>query len=95
MIGNAFALMSTDPKRLYAVHDPVGPENDRALENMAKKAGLVVCGWGTHGNLLCRGDSLLESLRAIPVKLHCFGQNKDGTPKHQLYIGYKTTFLEF
>lgn len=94
-IGNAFALRSTDPNRLYEVQDPVGPDNNKALESMAKEAGLVVCGWGTHGNLLGRGDSLRKLLSSIPVKLHCLGQNKDGTPKHPLYIGYKTAFQEY
>ena len=92
IVCNAFALRSTDPGVLRTVVDPVGPDNDDAILKMAKMAGQVVCGWGTHGNFMNRGKTILELLRRNNIKIYCLGQNKDGTPKHPLYIGYKTTF---
>ena len=52
IVCNAFALRSTDPGVLRTVVDPVGPDNDDAILKMAKMAGQVVCGWGTHGNFM-------------------------------------------
>lgn len=92
LIGNAFALRSTDPGVLRTVSEPVGLGNDEALLGMAKEAGQVVCGWGTHGNFLDRGKTVLEMLRINHISVYCLGQNKDETPKHPLYVGYKTDF---
>lgn len=92
MIGNIFALRSTDPKELYKSVDPVGPDNDRAILDMAKTAKTVVCGWGTHGNLLSRGIRVEKLLAERNVHMFCLGQNTDGTPKHPLYIGYAVDF---
>ena len=39
-VGNTFAYRATDKKRLRAVPDPVGPENDKHLVAMAKLARM-------------------------------------------------------
>src|ERR1041385_7292063 len=49
---NAFALRSTDPKKLYDIDDAklvIGPENDDYLIHYAKLASKVVIAWGNHG----------------------------------------------
>ena len=51
MVCNTFAYRSTDPEKLYEVEDPVGPENDQIILARARSAGMVICGWGTHGAL--------------------------------------------
>jgi hypothetical protein len=87
-VSNIFALRSTDPSALYTEADPVGPDNDAAILESVSGAGLVICAWGAHGNLNDRGPAVLRLLReagAIPHYLHL---NRDGTPKHPLYVGY-------
>jgi hypothetical protein len=42
-VANLYALRSTDPAALWLHHDPVGPENDGHLYEMATKHGCVVC----------------------------------------------------
>src|SRR5688500_14824096 len=46
LLGNLFALCSTDPGQLRLKPDPVGPDNDKYLKKMLNEASLVVCAWG-------------------------------------------------
>jgi hypothetical protein len=89
---NAFALRSTDPKELYIAvrdgRDPVGPENDRYVHEVAERANLRVVGWGKHAALLNRGSRMAELLAGFD--LYCMGTNADGSPEHPLYIANAT-----
>ena len=87
---NIFAYRSTDPMALYGLDDPVGPENSEAILEAARGAKLVVCARGKHGNLNNRGAQVTRMLREAGLQLHCLSTNKDGTPKHPLYVDYAT-----
>ena len=87
-VGNIFAFRSTDPGALYAVVDPVGTDNDAGIMEMVQGSGLVICGWGCHGNHRGRGLQVLRMLLNAGVEPHCLVQNSDGQPGHPLYIGY-------
>jgi hypothetical protein len=91
---NAFAFRSTDPLGLRRAPDPVQPlvrggkmgENDKALRQWTETKAPIICGWGSHGLYLNRHQQLLELL--ADRQLQCFKVNRDGTPKHPLYVGY-------
>lgn len=85
---NIFAYVSTDPAALYTVEDPVGTENDAAILDIVQKAGMVLCGWGTHGRHVGRAKDVVALLRGAGVTPYCLGVNADGSPKHPLYVGY-------
>jgi len=85
---NLFALVSTDPKQLYAEADPVGPENDRYLLQAARETHLVVAAWGAIGGLKNRCMHVLELLAAMD--LVCLGTTKGGYPCHPLYVARDT-----
>lgn len=87
-VANIFALRSTAPAALYASDDPIGKDNDAAIIESVSGSGLVVCAWGTHGNLLRRGEKVLEMIRGSGIVPHYLKLNNDGTPKHPLYVGY-------
>lgn len=90
-IVNIFALRSTDPRALYDAADPVGPENDAALVAALRASNIMICGWGKHGALHGRGRVALSVLRDIdPDQVRVLVVNKDGSPKHPLYIPYET-----
>lgn len=81
---NLFAYRSTDPAALYTKLDPVGFMNDHYLMTVAREASLILAGWGTHGNYQSRGQEVTTLMETRP--LVCLGVNKDGTPKHPLYL---------
>lgn len=83
---NLFGLRSTDPRLLYDYHNPVGPDNDDWIVVECASAALVVCAWGTHGELNGRGADVAECLRGINVPLHTLRLTKDGHPGHPLYL---------
>lgn len=84
VVCNLFALRSTDPKKLYAHPDPVGPNNDKYILEQAKKAQLIICAWGVHGSFKERAFDVLLLLNKLPLR--CLGTTKDGHPRHPLYM---------
>ncbi|MBD3679515.1 MAG: DUF1643 domain-containing protein [Rhodobacteraceae bacterium] len=87
-VTNIFAWRDTDPRKMRAVADPVGPGNDAAITEFAGWADQVICAWGTHGAHLNRGPEVERLLRATRRPLFHLGLSKAGHPKHPLYIGY-------
>ena len=85
-IVNLFALVSTDPKGLYTCEDPVGPDNDRAILEVANNADMLVCAWSNHARFNGREAAVLEMLKGVPK--YALKINKDGTPRHPLYVPY-------
>jgi hypothetical protein len=88
MMLNLFAFRTTDPKVMKLEDDPVGPDNALGVLTGMCDGPIVAC-WGTHGVHMKRG----EYIRKCLPELLCFGLNKDGTPKHPLYLK-GTTRLE-
>jgi len=84
IMGNIFGFRATDPKEMYAAKDPVGPDNDKWLLEMAKRSGKVVVAWGSHGASMNRGLAVCKLLKDFD--LVCLATNADGTPKHPLYL---------
>ncbi|WP_102226282.1 DUF1643 domain-containing protein [Acidimangrovimonas sediminis] len=85
---NIFAWRDTDPRKMRAATDPVGPGNDAAILESAAWADRIVCAWGSHGEHLDRGRAVEALLRGTGLPLHHLGLTKGGQPKHPLYIGY-------
>ncbi|QDY68367.1 DUF1643 domain-containing protein [Qingshengfaniella alkalisoli] len=85
---NIFAWRDTDPKKMRAAADPVGPENDAAISEACLWADDVICAWGTHGAHLDRGPSVETLIRATGVSPLHLGLSKAGHPKHPLYLPY-------
>lgn len=88
VVANLYALRSTDPAGLWLHADPVGPENDEHLVQLASiaiSAGEVVCAWGSNA----RADRVAQVaalLFAGGARLRCLGINQAGAPRHPLYV---------
>jgi hypothetical protein len=87
-VANIFAWRDTDPRKMRAAADPVGPENDAAILDGASWADSIVAAWGTHGAFLDRSVHVAELLCKKQYVLHHLGLSKEGHPKHPLYISY-------
>lgn len=86
VVVNLFAFRATNPQELREVSDPVGPENDNTIIEVAKSSQLVVAAWGVWGDILGREKRVVEMLRNRGVRLMCLCETKGGHPRHPLYF---------
>ncbi|NRB34190.1 MAG: DUF1643 domain-containing protein [Rhodobacteraceae bacterium] len=87
-VTNIFAWRDTDPRKMRAAEDPIGPENDQAIRDGVAWADQIIAAWGTHGAHLDRGVLVEALLRSTGRPVHHLGLTKDGHPKHPLYLPY-------
>ncbi|HHS89489.1 MAG TPA: DUF1643 domain-containing protein [Rhodobacteraceae bacterium] len=87
-VTNIFAWRDTDPRRMRAAADPVGPGNDAAIQEGAAWADQIIAAWGAHGAHLDRGAQVEALLRDQGRPVRHLGLTKHGAPKHPLYIAY-------
>lgn len=87
-VTNIFAWRDTDPRKMRAAADPIGPGNDDAILSGADWADQIIAAWGTHGAHLGRGPDVEHLLRKAHHPLFHLGLSKQGHPKHPLYIAY-------
>ncbi|MEV8518603.1 DUF1643 domain-containing protein [Dyella marensis] len=86
-VGNRYAGgRSPNPGDLDGMDDPVGPDNDRWLAELARSVDLIVVGWGDLFATPERTARVVEILHASGKPLHCLGANRNGSPKHPLYV---------
>lgn len=87
-VTNIFAWRDTDPRKMRAAADPIGPANDAAIRDGVDWADHTIAAWGTHGAHLDRGAAVTQLLRATGKPFFHLGLTKAGMPKHPLYIAY-------
>jgi hypothetical protein len=91
-VGNIFTLRSTDPAGLLRVDDPLGPDADGYLVRMCADAGMVLCGWGSHGLLnghaRPRWQEVVGLLADLGHDLYALKLTAAGQPGHPLYLSY-------
>ena len=85
---NLFALRSTDPKALRRTDDPVGPANDAMIAAEVLFADRVICAWGADQAIGKRGLQVLDLIRRSGRQPLALQLNRDGSPKHPLYVAY-------
>jgi hypothetical protein len=97
IVTNLYPLRATDPRQLKTEDQPEGPriggailgkpflENDMHIKGYARRAKLVVCGWGNHG----RGEHaerMLAMIRDVGQVPHCLALTGSGQLSHPLYL---------
>ena len=88
IMANVFALVSTDPKGLFAVEDPVGPENDRFILEAIQQTKVVIAAWGVIGRYQNRCEAVWNMIAEFrPL---CLRETKEGFPGHPLYVPTET-----
>jgi hypothetical protein len=99
IVGNEFALCSTDIKGLRTAKDPIGPDNDKHLEQIMRDADVHIVAWGARAKLpevlRKRWIEVVRIADRVGCKLHCIGTNADGHPKHPLMTGYDVPMTEW
>lgn len=97
IVRNAYGAVSTDPRKLRAMEDPVGPRNDRELV-LATRWPVTVLGWGTHAQaerVAAVMAILLAGCRVHGTALAVLGWTKHGQPRHPLYMPVKTPLQRY
>jgi hypothetical protein len=93
-IANLFPLRATDPSALLTHPDPLGPERtaDGAVMDAVERASMIICAWGAHPMAPARAAHLMHIFGIVGWRnrLYHLGLNKDGSPKHPLYIAAST-----
>ena len=96
---NPFAYRAKNIRDLRSARDPIGPENDKYIEQAMRKADVHVVGWGSLNKLpeALRGrwKDIVRISDRVGCKLHCIGVCADGHPRHPLMTGYNTPMTEW
>jgi hypothetical protein len=99
IVGNVFAYRATDVRELAKVAAPIGPLNDRYINDICEEADIMVPCWGDRGKLpkhLRRDvDWCLEFISDRGKPVMTFGLSKGGDPMHPLMLGYDTPLVEW
>lgn len=91
---NLYAWRSTDPSRLGYVADPVGRDNNRTILSAIERCDIPICAWGKNAGP-DRAREVWQTIKSRRPAIFCFGTNKNGTPKHPLYIKSGTALVKF
>lgn len=82
---NAYAWRDTDPKKMLAAEDPIGPDNLCEVLMHARAAALFIAAWGN--NIRERDAFVLRTLlRQAGVTIHVLRLTGKGQPEHPLYL---------
>jgi hypothetical protein len=96
---NLFPLRATNPDTLLTDFDPLGPRRmaDGAIANAIEQAEIVICAWGAHPAAERRAAEVAQmpAINNSSAKLFSLGLNKNGTPRHPLYVPAATRPVPF
>ena len=88
-MANLFAYRATEPKQMMISDEPIGPDNDITLKNLALKADMIVAAWGGNGVFNDRDKEVLSMIK----RMLCLGKTKNGHPRHPLYVKRDTELI--
>lgn len=83
MVANLSAYRTAYPRELLFARNPVGPDNNKYIRKCLA-CGDIVAAWGSNGIACARAPEIKTLLAGRALK--CLGVNKNGSPKHPLYI---------
>lgn len=95
---NLFAYRSTDPQNLRKWHDPVGPSNlkyQTLAVACSDRSTKIVVAWGSQKIAGPISEKFFNDFKEIRDQFLCLGINKDGQPKHPLYVKRDTPLLKY
>lgn len=93
-VANLYAYRATNPVELKTCPDPVGPDNDKWIGELAIKYRDVVCAWGANADPQ-RAAEVVRIFRKLKRRLLCLGTTQSGAPRHPLYVKGDTPLVEY
>ena len=96
LVGNIHTYRLTDSRLLADAKEPVGPENDAALLDMARDADIVVLAYGLPPEpMRARAAAVVDMLKSAGSELMYLALTTDGTPKHPGRLASSLVPLDF
>lgn len=90
-IVNACDYRCTNSKLLSKIANPCSDSNLAMCASAANQAAMILVGYGKlHKNLQHHASAMVAALRLSGKPLYVLAVNKDGSPKHPLYISEST-----
>lgn len=88
---NLFAGRATDPRDLFKMADPAGPENEKTwydlLTHCYNHGAPVVCAWGANRKAVKQAEKFRGYAASMGVPLFCLNSvTQQGFPRHPLYL---------
>ena len=83
-VGNLFALRSPHHEDLLLADDPVGSQNNAALNSMADRSDLVVAAWSAFAAKFPAREAQVREM--FGPRLYCLATTKGGHPQHPVYL---------
>ena len=90
VIVNLFGYISTDPKKLNSIIDPVGPDNNSVLLDQLKKNNDCMVAWGSRPEIHPFQSRVKEISNHLPNTVMCLGLTKQNYPRHPLRVSSST-----
>jgi hypothetical protein len=88
VVVNSGAIRETDAEKACRGPDPIGPHNEAWVRALIPTCSLHIAGWGPKAGRF-GGDTLIRRIfEESGVKLNALDTNKDGSPRHPLYVPY-------
>jgi hypothetical protein len=96
---NLFALISPYPEDLRVCPDPI-KDNDVWLRSTQLQSDCLIFCWGSfkqaeHRSKKIITDVLIPNAMPFSYQPFCFGRNKNGSPKHPLYLKQTTKLIPY
>lgn len=101
VVMNVFAYRATDERELLKVDDPIGPKNwDYLIGATSIRFGSrVVAAWGNQfgpkKKSRFRTGYCHAAAACVQQGAYCLGTNKDGNPKHPLFVPYSAAMVKW
>lgn len=89
---NLYALRATNPVELRRHSDPEGPDNMMYLRDYTTKLKTIVFAWGSNHYDV---NGVANRIKKLFPNALCLGHNKDGSPKHPLYLPSTTKLIRY
>ncbi len=90
---NLYPYVTPYPAQLLKHKEQGAVYNQAVIEEYLIKVRKVICAWGSFEEAKEPGNRFLEYIKPVPV--HCLGVNKDGSPKHPLYLSGSTQLIKY
>lgn len=88
---NLFAFRTAYPRELRLEHDPIGPDNDKWIQDLASsELATVIVAWGRWGAEYERRVRDVVRLLGRRRPVECIGTVAGGHPRHPLMAPYRS-----